>query len=288
MDWDELKQRVLFLRGVYQRLGFTLPQGQGLALALQEAEAIADGVVSPLPATDANAAASAHAAHVVWTLADNVRRCIDAGLDIQTHLRNIGTGSTAFGARDLDNRAIYYKDFEYELFIIAMLLERGVTIQMPPAANDPLCEFEAEGLPVQLKHPSSQARPARRLHEFNQRLVDADRIGIFVIGIEDMFELADGGQFDEQAGYDAWLAAKRAEMEHHGLPILQSFRRYPRIAGVVQTATFVRYIGGDSQLTRSANSCVFDGGDRAAQPWFAPAMRVLEVFNPDPVKASEV
>lgn len=288
MDWDELKQRVRFLRETYHRLRIPLRPGQGLALALDEAEALADGRKSALPATDDNAARTAHDAHVVWSLAENVKLCIDAGLDLSAHLANITTGTTDFGTAAEDNRAIFYKDFEYEVFMMATLIARGERVRLPPAPNDPLCEFEVDPFAFQLKHPTSTARPARRLAEFNRRLAEQNRMGIFVVGIEDMFELADGGRFDEQGTYETWLEGKRAEMDAHGRPLLVDFRRYPQIAGVVQTATFVRYIAGDSQLTRTSNSCIFDGDGRDREAWFPHAMRLLAIFNPNPVRASEL
>ena len=113
-------------------------------------------------------------------------------------------------------------------------------------------------------------------------------MGIFALGVEDMFVLGEGGRFDGVAQYDEWLQAKRAEMEAHGRPVLQGFRRYPHIVGVVQTATVVRYIAGDSQLTRTSNSCIFDGDPREREEWFPRAMRLLEIFNPVPVRASEL
>lgn len=288
MDFRELKERVVYLRDRYRDLRIQLPAGEGLTLALDEAEALADGVKSPLPATDENAARTAHDAHVVWALSDNVKTCLESNLDVRAHLSNIATGSTAFGRPSANNRDIFYKDFEFELFIMATLLRAGLRIELPPGPNDPLREFDAEGLPVQLKHPNSQAKAQQRIRDFNGGLRAAGRVGIFIVGVEDMFRLADGGLFGDDAAYDAWLAERRTEMEAHGRPILESFGRFPHVAGVAQTATFVRYVDGDSQLTRTANSWVFDGGDRANERWFPDALRVLSVFNPQPVRASEL
>ncbi len=143
MDWHELRQKVQYLRDLYRRLHIQLRPGQGLALALDEAEALANGVKSPLAATDDNAARSAHNAHVIWMLSDNVKTCVEAGLELRAHLANIATGSTDFGTQSQDNRTIFFKDFEYEVFIMATLLNKGVRVELAPTPNDPLYEFEA-------------------------------------------------------------------------------------------------------------------------------------------------
>lgn len=113
-------------------------------------------------------------------------------------------------------------------------------------------------------------------------------MGVFGVAVEDMFTLADGGRHDEQAQYDAWLEEKRNEMEEHGLPIIERAARLPRIAGVIQTQTLVEYIAGNSQLRRLGNSCIIDGQDREESEWWARALRVLSVFNPEPVRSSAV
>jgi len=91
MDWKELGERSTYVRDLARSYKVMLPPSEGLALALHEADALASGAKSPLPATDARAAASAHDAHVIWALADSLKICVDAGIDLKAHIANMGT-----------------------------------------------------------------------------------------------------------------------------------------------------------------------------------------------------
>jgi len=288
MDWDELRRRVLYLRALYRGLRIELPPGEGLAQALDEAEALARGMVSAAPPTDENAARTAHDAHVIWMLQENIVICLDHGLELRAHLANIATGSTDFGTSTQDNRRIYFKDFEYEVFIMAMLLRAGRAVSLAPDPNDPICEFECDGLPCQLKHPNSPRRTERNLRRFNGQLRDIGRHGIFVVGIEDMFGLADGGIHGTPEAFDGWMEAKRVEMEEYGIPLLQRALRLSHVVGLVQTQTLVEFKAGNAQLRRLSNSSVMDRPGARQSAWWDCAMEVLRCFNPDPVLASSV
>lgn len=288
MDWDELGRRVQYIRDLYHRLRIELPPGEGLAQALDEAEALARGIVSAAPPTNENAAQTAHDAHVIWTLQENIVSCLDHGLELRAHLANIATGSTDFGASTQDNRRIYFKDFEYEVFIMATLVRAGRVVSLAPKPNDPIYEFECDGLLCQLKHPNSPGRTARNLRRFNGQLREVGRHGIFVVGVEDMFGLAGGGIHATHEGFDEWMQAKRAEMEAYGIPLLQRAFRLSHVAGLVQTQTLVEFQAGNAQLRRLSNSSVMDRpGARQSAGWDC-VMAVLRCFNPDPVLASTI
>lgn len=156
----------MYIHNLYRERRIALPPGQGLALALDEAEALGRGVVSPAPATDDNAARTAHDAHVVWALQESIETCLTHGLNLDAHLANIATGTTDYGAPTDDNRRIFFKDFEYEVFIMAALLRQGRRIILAPEPNHPVYEFESEQLLFQLKHPNSHRRYGRKSSPF--------------------------------------------------------------------------------------------------------------------------
>ncbi|AUX22825.1 uncharacterized protein SOCEGT47_033380 [Sorangium cellulosum] len=288
MDWEELLRRVVYIRNLYRERGIALPPGEGLALALDEAEALGRGDVSAAPATDENAARTAHDAHVIWVLQENIETCLTNGLDLSSHLANIATGTTDYGAPAEDNRRIFFKDFEYEVFVMAALLRQGRRVVLAAQPNDPVYEFECDGLLFQLKHPNSRRQTERNLCRFNGQLREAGRHGIFVVGLEDMFGLADGGLHPTQQDFDIWLREKREAMEAHGIPLIQRGMRLTNVVGLVQTQTLVEFRAGNSQMRRLGNSCIMDRDGATGEPWWNDALAVLSCFNPTPVRASTV
>lgn len=288
MNWEELLRRVLYLRALYRELRIELPPGEGLALALNEAEALARGQVSAAPATDENAARTAHDAHVIWALQENVETCLEHGLNLRAHLANIATGTTDYGAPADNNRRIFFKDFEYEVFVMAILLRQGRTVVPAPQPNDPVYEFECDGLLFQLKHPNSHRQTERNLRRFDGQLRATGRHGVFVVGVEDMFRLADGGLHRTREHFDVFLQEKREAMEAHGIPLVRQGMRLTNVVGFVQTQTLVEFRAGESQMRRLGNSCILDRVGATDQPWWTDALAVLSCFNPIPVRASTV
>lgn len=289
MDWKELGRRVRYIRDCAKAYKVQLPPGEGLALALDEAEALSTGAKSPLPATDANAAASAHDAHVIWALQESLEVCASAGIDLGAHIANMGTGSTDYGTPATGNaRTIFFKDFEYEVFIMAQFIRNGVKVVPAPTPNDPCYEFAADGFLIQLKHPNSKNQLRKQLSAFNKCLREKKAEGFFGVGLEDAFTLGDGSRFASKEDLDKAFQQKAAEMEVFGRDFLKRANCRQHLAGVFQTSTLVYYVNDDSQLRRLGNSCIFDDAPRKAKPTFAAAMKVATTFNPKPVLFSEL
>ena len=87
--WDQLLNRVNGLREMYAAKKIPLKAGEGLAVALDEAEATAKRVKSPYAPTSDNFLKTACACHAIWNLYDVVTTCAGGGLDVTNHLRQL-------------------------------------------------------------------------------------------------------------------------------------------------------------------------------------------------------
>ncbi|MFI5300262.1 MAG: hypothetical protein ACHREM_19410 [Polyangiales bacterium] len=289
MDWKELGRRAQFIRDLARSFKVQLPVNEGLSLALAEADALASGAKSPLPATDQNAAASAHDAHVIWALADSLEVCAKAGIDLRAHVANMGTGSTDYGTPATANaRTIFFKDFEYEVFVMAHFIRADIKVVPAPTPNDPCYEFAADSFLIQLKHPNSTGQLRKQISNFNKCLRERNAQGFFGVGLEDAFTLGDGSRFASEDDQEAAFKKKEGEMETFGRDFLKRAHWHAHVAGVFQTSTLVYYVTGDSTLRRLGNACLFDDTARRTKPTFKAATRIASTFNPKPVLFSEV
>ena len=88
--FEDLGRRVDFIRSLYRRHRIALKPGEGFALALDEAEALAKGVKTrAFSAQKLNQ--TVHDAHVIYALGESLLICVDAGLDVRNHLANLTT-----------------------------------------------------------------------------------------------------------------------------------------------------------------------------------------------------
>src|SRR5260370_8066150 len=138
--WNQLLSRVQFLRGLYAERKIQLKPGEGLTIALDEAEATANNEKNLSPASGDAFVNSIVACHVVWALYDSVKGCIDAALDVTDHLRQLTTGTIDFGVpadAATSHEKIYFKDFEAELFVTSQLHKPTLPVSSFPDPNHP-------------------------------------------------------------------------------------------------------------------------------------------------------
>jgi hypothetical protein len=283
--FEELGRRIDFIRSVYQRYRIALKPGEGFALALDEAEALAKGIKSQ-PFSVKRLNQTVHDAHVIYALGDSLSICVDAGLDLRNHLANLTTGTTDYGTPSTDPKRIFFKDFEFETFIASVLIKNRL-VPAFTAPGDPTGELVFGDMLIECKHPNSVGQLAKLLRKFNSSLGPIDRFGIFAVALEDVMEMGDVAQFGSQHDYDAWLEAKRAGMEAIGQELIQRAARLPRIAALIQTETKDPIIGTGTTLRRLGNSLLFDH-----RPTFinyeTTARAIAACFNPNPVLYSEI
>jgi hypothetical protein len=285
MDYAELKRRVTEIRQLLSRAGATLVPGQGLEQALAEAEAIADGIKSVREGNEQSYIDSARAVASVWSFSETLRPCIARGLNLDAHLRTVTTGSLNFGvprAPTAPPHEIFFKDFELELFVAARCINGGIAhVALNPIANDPSGDLFVESLRVEVKHPDSLGQLDRMMREFHGALRHNGMYGVFIVGLEDVFQVQPTSVFATDADWRAWLDSKAQEVEAYGATFLRLAATWTRIIATVQTWTVWYQAAGGISLHRQGNAALLD--DRIGVPpqVLADAERVLALFNPN-------
>lgn len=289
MSWDELGTRADRVRGLFTKHRVPLVPGEGLDRALLEAESLAKGEPAEGDLSPEECRGILNDAHVIYSLAENLDACVQGGVDVKAHLKQIGTGTTDYGtaAGESSQKTIFFKDFEYELCICAAALRSGLRARFSDEPNDPRGDLHVESLRVEVKHPNSVKGLQKLVRKFNSGLHDEGAHGVFVTGLEDAFALATPGAFATPADFKTHMATKGAEMESFGREFIRYAASLPRVLALVQTTTMLEIVAGASRLSRSANALIFDGvRPQAPASAMDDALRVASVFNPAPVRYS--
>ena len=281
--WEELGRREAMIRNEYAKKRIALKPGQGLALALEESNALAANLKSTKSASEAAVQEAVQALHVIYSIADSIELCLNSGLDITRQLSQMATGTTDFGTPAHKNSRIYFKDFEYELFIASCLIRRGLKPEFLEDRSDPIGEMSVEGILIECKHPNSTGQIEDKISKFARNLRAAGKFGIFAIAVEDAHHLGDHGTFATVLDHHVWLEAKRDEMESVGLGIVTFTSKFENILGLIHTQSIVQIVGGNTGMSRLGNSLLFE---RPAQD-LTTARMIAEVFNPHPVIYSQ-
>ena len=124
-----------------------------------------------------------------------------------TQLRNITTGTVDFGVRRTPNaQSHYFKDFELELYVAAQCINDGVhNVALNPVSNAPDGDLFLESLRCEVKHPNSLGHLRENLKDFNEEIRNRNMYGVFVTGIEDMFNVFPPLMFPDDATFQSWL-----------------------------------------------------------------------------------
>jgi len=280
--WRELGRRTESIRSAYEQAHVRLNEGGPLARALAEAKELADGVKSKEPTNDQAVLRTVEAAQVVYAIAESIATCQSGGLDISRHLDQMSTGTIDFGTPGtVEEKNIYFKDFEYELFVASVLIKSGLRLNFLEDPNDPIGEMEVSGLIVECKHPNVTHKLMRNITKFGRKLLEADRFGIFVAGIEDAYQLGDVAVFADKQEFDDWLERKRDAMELGGLRRAEQVLGQERILGLVHTQTKLLIIDGQAAVSRLGNAMLFDDKEGFASHE-VEATSVARAFNPTP------
>jgi hypothetical protein len=275
--WKELGRREELLRNAYRNLRIPLNPDQGLALALAEARALADGVKSSEPATEVAVLKAVEACHVIFAISESVGICHSAGLEITRQLRQMATGTANFGTPgSTKTKGIYLKDFEYELFIASSLIRRGLAPRFLDDPSDPMGEMVVDQIVIECKHPDSVGQLRSNIAKFGQELTKSGRFGMFAVAVEDAHHLGDTASFGTEDEYRQWLKAKE---------LLDFAWGFERIVGLITTQSKVLVIGAETRISRLGTSIVFDRSELPEEAGSA-AIRIAKVFNPDPTHHS--
>lgn len=274
------------IRAILRDAKVHLRPGEGFDELLKNAEIYARG-----PGQSGVDPRLERAAHAVLALSDNLRECADHGLGLKSHLLQMGTGTTDYGApapRGTEARRIYFKDFECEVFVAATLLRNGVEAAFVDPPNDPCGDIVVSPLRVEVKHPDSRAQLLKLAAKFQRKLSDRGLFGVFAAGLEDAFVLASQPAAADQDDYMQWRRERNTEMEAFGLDFIGEVARYDRILALVQTASVLVSVGGSESMQRHSNSFIFDDRRQADSLALAQAERIARVFNPKPRRYSQL
>lgn len=290
MNWKELEARTTYIRELFAKAKVPMNPAEGLARSLAEADALARGEKLPGDPSPEVLAAIGHDAHVIWALADNLKACVAGGLNITPHLKQITTGTTDYGTPAAGNEAkkIYFKDFEFELFLASAMLRAQLKVQLADPPNDPRGDLIVDSVWVEIKHPNSLKQLMKLAAAFHGSLAKEGSYGVFAAGIEDAFELGAQPADPSHEDFAEWLERKRDAMEKFGREFIHGVAKYDRILAVVQTSTAVEWYDGSTRLRRLSNSLIFDDGRCGDPAVNATAQKIAEVFNPKPRRFSDV
>jgi hypothetical protein len=281
MPYPELKLRVTEIRRRLAAARATLVAGEGLERAITRADAIADNNGPAPGAPQHEFLENARACTAMWDLSETLRLCDSRGLDMSTHLRNITTGTVDYGIPAAPRtHSHYFKDFQLELFVAAQCITARVPhVALNAVSNAPDGDLVLETLRCEVKHPNSLGQLSRNLKDFNNEIRDRNLYGVFVTGIEDMFNVFPR-MFPDDASFQVWLTSKRRESEFFARSFYRMAADREHILATVQVWTFWYQVQGAVSLWRESNSVVFDHRIGIPAQQYEDANRIACVFNP--------
>ena len=287
---QSLKKRVIEIRSLLNKANAKVVAGEGLEQALAEAEAVADGIKSVRQGTEQSYIDSARAVTAVWSLSETLRPCVAHGLDLNEHLRTITTGSIDYGSPRQPGASTshIFKDFELELFAAATCINSGLEVALNPVKNDPSGDLFVETIRIEVKHPDSVKQLESLLRKFNSALYKQGMYGVFVVGLEDIFQVQPTTVFATDTEWREWLASKAQEVEVYGATFLRMAARMTRIIATVQTWTVWYQAAGGISLHRQGNAAILDDRNGVPSQDYGDAARVAAVFNPEYRRWTEI
>jgi hypothetical protein len=291
MSYSELKDRVAEIRRLLTAAKATLVVGQGLELALARAEAVADnnGPVRGVPQNEFLENARSCAA--IWNLAETLRPCVARGLNMDTQLRNITTGTLDYGAPLVPGtrNSHYFKDFELELYSAAQCINAGIPhVALNPTPSAPDGDLFLESLRGEAKHPSSLKQLSKNLKDFDDEIRNLNMYGVFFSGVEDLYNVFPPQMFRDDASFQAWLSGKRQETDYFARWFYRMAAGRERVLVTVQTWTFWYQAAGGVSLWREGNAVLFDQRVGVPAQQYQDAERIARVFNPNFLRWSQI
>jgi len=193
------------------------------------------------------------------------------------------TGSTDYGtpAGNPNDKTIFFKDFEYELFVTAQLLSRSANVAFPPSPNDRNYDVEADSIWVQIKHPNVPSRMETFIRDFQGKLRDSGKYGILAVALEDAYNLASATSFNSSTEFDTWYAGKKLEIFRANFHAFRFASGMSHILACITTASFPVIVGTDADFFRRSNIMLFDRDDATVSDNDAVA-NLAKAFNLSP------
>lgn len=291
MSYRELKVRVTEIRQLLAAARANLVVGQGIEQALAKAEAVADNNGPARGRPQHEFLENARACTAIWNLAETLRPCVARGLNMTTQLRNITTGTVDYGVPSVPHarNSHYFKDFELELYSAAQCINDGVArVALNVIPNAPDGDLILESLRGEVKHPSSLGQLNAYLRGFDNEIRRLNMYGVFFSGLEDLFNVFPPQMFPDDAAFQAWLSAKRREVDYCARWFYRMAAGRDRVLVTVQTWTFWYQAGNAVSLWREGNAVLFDQRAGVPPQQYQDAERIARVFNPNFLRWSQI
>lgn len=167
-----------------------------------------------------------------------------------------------------------------ELFAAAQCCKRKLPVKLNEVLNDPRGDLFIQPLRLSVKHPDRPNKLANNVRDFNIKLKNEGRYGVFVVGLEDAFDLEPHKIFKDDAEWSEWLRAKANDVEAYGKTFLRYAATLKRVLATVQTWTIWRPVRGELNLHRQSNAILFDDREGVPMDAYEMAAQVTSVFNP--------
>jgi uncharacterized protein (DUF1330 family) len=281
--WEELQERLDYLKNVLREHRITPEKGYGLQYMIEETEAVLRQEKKDLRQVDLmhETIKSIKGLQSLLILTESLKTLDKRQINYHSQLMNCRTGNIDYGEREQKQKDIYYKDFELEIFIAAQLADKTDLKVILPQDQGPFDIIVESDFAIQVKHPSNIENAFDRLGKFQRDLAQSDLKGIFAVGHEDAFNYGDRIQFPDEGDFDEYFHTIAIQIDKFGMSVLARFEKLENIVGFIATTTMFVLIGLDSSagmnLRRFSNSFVIE--NRVAGERYSQVTKALSVFN---------
>ena len=254
----ELGDAIHAIRRLYAEAGLPLPPGSGIGRLVAEVEELlasaADGKIAANPENIARVRYLV----LLRDAATALGICERHSVPLRSHLAQLRTGDIDLGVRGRAGERAHFKDFHYELFLLALLLHHGIqAVFTESGAPEGDIELK-DGLLIEAKHPTSSQKLAKYAREFNAELAARNRFGLFAIAVEDAFGFGQRQQFADDEDHAGWMASRHAAIDQFWTTkFLEDIAGCGRILGCLQTTRHIPMIAGGIRLHQNALGMVF-------------------------------
>jgi len=288
--WDDLQIRYDYLQNILRQNNIVPLNNHGLDYMLQETKACLDKVKIDVDDDDKELhkkiLQSIKGLQALIALTTCLQTLDRKNISYVSQLRNCRAGNIEYGQPDENNRQIYFKDFEYEIFLAAMIAEKTSYDVFLPQDQSEFDIVINSKVAIQIKHPKNIDNTLRYLADFNRNLNEKNYYGIFAIGAEDAFNFGEKIDFADENEFQKYYYGIASQIDDvFGYKFISNLRKFERIIGSISTCTMYVAINGaigGMNLRRFANSFIIENRNNFTE--YNVIEKILKIFNPNPHK----
>ncbi|MBI3786701.1 MAG: dihydrofolate reductase [Ignavibacteriales bacterium] len=283
-SWKELERRYNYFVDVLEKHQVIPNEGYGLQYMVKETEAVLKQEKKDVETNDFKneAIKSIKGLQALIALTESLMILDRKGIDYHSQLVNCRTGNIDYGQRAQQQKDIYYKDFELEIFIAAQLAANTDLNIRLPQDQGPFDILLGKDVAIQVYHPSNIDNTFDKLGKFGKRLIKSNLTGIFAVGHEDAFDYGNRLQFQDEADFSNYFHSIAEKVEEFGARIIPSFQKSANVVGFIGTTTLYAMVGSDSSagmnIRRFSSSFIVE--DCMSAEIYHTVQKALTVFNP--------